>query len=76
MPSHIEEYVDAAVEVAREDDRLLRIDGTAQKIAAAAGEPDQIDDVAELLLRACIKRGITVEIEHARPASMREELVP
>ena len=65
---------EVAVDVAREDDRLLRVDETAQKIAAAAGEPDHIDEIAELLLRTCIEHGITVEIEHARAASMREEL--
>ena len=75
MPSNITDFMEAAVAVAREDDRLLRIDETAQKIASAAGEPDHVDDIAELLLRTCIKHGITVEIEHARPASMQEELV-
>ena len=68
MLSHIRDYVDAAVDVALEDDRLLRIDETAQKIAAATGEPDRVDKIAELLLRTCIKHRISVEIEHARPA--------
>jgi glycine cleavage system regulatory protein len=65
MRSHIKEYVEAAVEVAREDARLLRVDETAQKIAAAAGEPDHVGEIADLLLRTCIEHGITVEIEHA-----------
>ena len=76
MHSHIEEYVEAAVEVAREDDRLLRIDETARKIAAAAGEPDHVDDIAELLLRTCIKHGITVEIEHASDVQRRTTDTP
>lgn len=67
MPSQISDYVDAAVRVAREDDRLLRIDETAQKIAAAVGRPDRVDYIAEALLKACIEHGVTVEIEHARP---------
>jgi hypothetical protein len=61
--------------VLADNDRLLLIDETAQKIASAVGEPDHVDDIAELLLRTCIKHGITAEIEHARPASMQEELV-
>lgn len=66
MPSQISDYVEAAIRVAREDDRLLRIDETAEKIATAVGRPDRVDYIAEALLQACVEHGITVEIERAR----------
>ena len=67
MTSDIAEYVEAAVQVARESDRLLRIDATARKIASALGEQDRIDEIAEALLRACVRDGITVEMDRGRP---------
>jgi D-serine deaminase-like pyridoxal phosphate-dependent protein len=67
MASDIDEYVQAAVQVARETDRLLRLDATAQKIASAVGAPDQVDETAEALLEACVQQRVAVEIDRAKP---------
>jgi hypothetical protein len=66
MTSQMAEYVEAAVQVARESDRLLRIDATARRIALALGEQDRIDEIAEALLRAYIRNGVTVEMDRGR----------
>jgi len=67
MTSDIDDYVRAADQVARETDRLVRIDATAHKIASAVGEPDRVDEIAEALLEACVQHRIAVEIDRAKP---------
>jgi acyl-CoA dehydrogenase len=67
MASDIAEYVEAAVQVAKESGRLLRIDATARRIALALGEQDRIDEIAEALLAACVRNGVTVEMDHGGP---------
>ena len=60
----IDDYVDAAVGIAAESGALLRVDDISRKIAGAIGAPEQMDQIAQALLEACIRQKVPVEMNH------------
>jgi transcriptional regulator len=60
----ISECVEEAIEQARQNESILEIEATAQRIAAECGALDRIDEIAERLLREGAHGHIPVKMNH------------